>query len=73
VTAGFVIGAYHRLFEIKSFRMSKHDLQAQAQDVDCSFGGEQGGGERFFEPGGILASPGYVNRENQRHAPDSKG
>jgi hypothetical protein len=30
VTAGFVIGAYHRLFEIeKSFRMSKHDLQAR--------------------------------------------
>ena len=29
VTAEFVIGAYHRLFEIeKSFRMSKHDLQA---------------------------------------------
>jgi hypothetical protein len=30
VTADFVIGAYHRLFEIeKSFRMSKHDLQAR--------------------------------------------
>jgi len=30
VTAGFVIGAYHRLSEIeKSFRMSKHDLQAR--------------------------------------------
>jgi DDE family transposase len=30
VTAGFVISAYHRLFEIeKSFRMSKHDLQAR--------------------------------------------
>jgi hypothetical protein len=30
VTAQFVIGAYHRLFEIeKSFRMSKHDLQAR--------------------------------------------
>jgi hypothetical protein len=30
VTAGFVIGAYHRLFEIeKSFRMSKSDLQAR--------------------------------------------
>jgi hypothetical protein len=30
VTAKFVIGAYHRLFEIeKSFRMSKHDLQAR--------------------------------------------
>jgi DDE family transposase len=30
VTAEFVIGAYHRLFEIeKSFRMSKHDLQAR--------------------------------------------
>jgi len=30
VTAQFVIGAYHRLFEIeKSFRMSKHDLAAR--------------------------------------------
>jgi hypothetical protein len=30
VTAEFVIGAYHRLFEIeRSFRMSKHDLQAR--------------------------------------------
>jgi hypothetical protein len=30
VTADFVIDAYHRLFEIeKSFRMSKHDLQAR--------------------------------------------
>jgi hypothetical protein len=30
VTAEFVIGAYHRLFEIeKSFRMSKHHLQAR--------------------------------------------
>jgi hypothetical protein len=30
MTAEFVIGAYHRLFEIeKSFRMSKHDLQAR--------------------------------------------
>jgi hypothetical protein len=29
VTADFVIGAYHRLFEIESFRMSKHDLQAR--------------------------------------------
>ena len=30
VTADFVIGSYHRLFEIeKSFRMSKHDLQAR--------------------------------------------
>ena len=30
VTAEFVISAYHRLFEIeKSFRMSKHDLQAR--------------------------------------------
>jgi hypothetical protein len=30
VTAGFVIGSYHRLFEIeKSFRMSKSDLQAR--------------------------------------------
>jgi hypothetical protein len=30
VTAEFVIGAYHRLFEIeKSFRMFKHDLQAR--------------------------------------------
>jgi hypothetical protein len=30
VTADFVIGAYHRLFQIeKSFRMSKHDLQAR--------------------------------------------
>jgi hypothetical protein len=30
VTADFVIGAYHQLFEIeKSFRMSKHDLQAR--------------------------------------------
>jgi Transposase DDE domain len=29
-TAQFVIGAYHRLFQIeKSFRMSKHDLQAR--------------------------------------------
>jgi transposase len=29
-TAEFVIGAYHRLFQIeKSFRMSKHDLQAR--------------------------------------------
>ncbi|GAA2152707.1 hypothetical protein GCM10009826_11270 [Humibacillus xanthopallidus] len=28
--AGFVIGAYHRLFQIeKSFRMSNHDLQAR--------------------------------------------
>jgi hypothetical protein len=28
--ADFVIGAYHRLFQIeKSFRMSKHDLQAR--------------------------------------------
>jgi hypothetical protein len=30
VTAEFVIGAYHRLFQIeRSFRMSKHDLQAR--------------------------------------------
>jgi len=30
ITAGFVIGAYHRLFEIeKSFRMAKSDLQAR--------------------------------------------
>jgi hypothetical protein len=30
VTAEFVIGVYHRLFEIeKPFRMSKHDLQAR--------------------------------------------
>ena len=30
VTAGFIIGSYHRLFEIeKSFRMSKSDLQAR--------------------------------------------
>ena len=30
VTAEFVIGVYHRLFQIeKSFRMSKHDLQAR--------------------------------------------
>jgi Transposase DDE domain len=30
ITAEFVIAAYHRLFEIeKSFRMSKHDLQAR--------------------------------------------
>jgi len=30
VTPEFVIGAYHRLFEVeKSFRMSKHDLQAR--------------------------------------------
>ncbi|MFB9728715.1 IS1634 family transposase [Haloechinothrix salitolerans] len=30
VTPEFVIGAYHRLFQIeKSFRMSKHDLQAR--------------------------------------------
>jgi hypothetical protein len=30
VTAEFVIGAYHRLFQIeKSFRMSKSDLQAR--------------------------------------------
>jgi hypothetical protein len=30
VTPEFVIGSYHRLFEIeKSFRMSKHDLQAR--------------------------------------------
>ncbi|GAA2218139.1 IS1634-like element IS1549 family transposase [Micromonospora olivasterospora] len=30
VTASFVIDAYHRLFQIeKSFRMSKHDLQAR--------------------------------------------
>jgi hypothetical protein len=30
--AEFVIGAYHRLFQIeKSFRMSKHDLQAPAR------------------------------------------
>jgi Transposase DDE domain len=30
VTAGFVIGAYHQLFEIeKSFRMAKSDLQAR--------------------------------------------
>jgi hypothetical protein len=30
ITPDFVIGAYHRLFEIeKSFRMSKHDLQAR--------------------------------------------
>jgi hypothetical protein len=30
VTAEFVIGAYHRLFEIeKSFRMSRNDLQAR--------------------------------------------
>jgi transposase len=30
VTAEFVIGAYHQLFEVeKSFRMSKHDLQAR--------------------------------------------
>jgi transposase len=30
VTAEFVINAYHRLFQIeKSFRMSKHDLQAR--------------------------------------------
>jgi Transposase DDE domain len=30
VTADFVIGAYHQLFQVeKSFRMSKHDLQAR--------------------------------------------
>jgi hypothetical protein len=30
ITADFVIGAYHQLFEIeKSFRMAKHDLQAR--------------------------------------------
>jgi hypothetical protein len=30
ITAKFVIGAYHRLIEVeKSFRMSKHDLQAR--------------------------------------------
>ncbi|HUC25791.1 MAG TPA: IS1634 family transposase [Streptosporangiaceae bacterium] len=30
VTAEFVIGAYHQLFQVeKSFRMSKHDLQAR--------------------------------------------
>jgi transposase len=30
ITAEFVIDAYHRLFQIeKSFRMSKHDLQAR--------------------------------------------
>jgi hypothetical protein len=30
VTADFVIGAYHRLFQIeRSFRMAKHDLQAR--------------------------------------------
>jgi len=30
ITADFVIGAYHQLFQIeKSFRMSKHDLQAR--------------------------------------------
>ena len=30
VTAEFVIGSYHQLFQIeKSFRMSKHDLQAR--------------------------------------------
>jgi transposase len=30
VTPEFVIGAYHQLFQIeKSFRMSKHDLQAR--------------------------------------------
>ncbi|MEV4102123.1 IS1634 family transposase [Nonomuraea sp. NPDC049649] len=30
ITAEFVIGSYHRLFEIeKSFRMSKHDLKAR--------------------------------------------
>ena len=30
VTADFVIGSYHRLFEIeKSFRISKSDLQAR--------------------------------------------
>lgn len=30
MTAEFVIGAYHQLFQIeKSFRMSKHDLQAR--------------------------------------------
>jgi transposase len=30
ITAEFVIGAYHQLFQIeKSFRMSKHDLQAR--------------------------------------------
>jgi len=30
ITAEFVIGAYHRLIEVeKSFRMSKHDLQAR--------------------------------------------
>ena len=30
MTAEFVIDAYHRLFQIeKSFRMSKHDLQAR--------------------------------------------
>jgi hypothetical protein len=30
VTAEFVIDAYHRLFQIeRSFRMSKHDLQAR--------------------------------------------
>jgi hypothetical protein len=30
ITADFVIGAYHRLFQIeKSFRISKHDLQAR--------------------------------------------
>jgi hypothetical protein len=30
VAAEFVIGAYHRLFQIeRSFRMSRHDLQAR--------------------------------------------
>jgi len=30
ITADFVIGAYHQLFQVeKSFRMSKHDLQAR--------------------------------------------
>jgi hypothetical protein len=36
VTAEFVIGAYHRLFEIeKSFRMSKSDLQARPVSCRC--------------------------------------
>src|SRR5690348_16523937 len=36
--------------------------------VDCSLGGEQGGGERFPEPGGVLG--GGPALDVAQHAPD---
>ncbi len=66
-SAEFVIGAYHRLFEIeRSFRMSKHDLAArpiyhhkrlccvgaEGPDVPCPRGGGSDGESEFGERGG---------------------